>query len=69
MTMKEFDDRFGRQMIVKANDQIVNRIADLLNDIRIEYISGKISRKEFEEKWQMTKDRIAELWNVETEEV
>lgn len=68
MTIKEYNETIARPVFVELNKRFIERVADLLNDIRMQYLSGEISHKEYEEKTQQVQDRLMELCRVETEE-
>lgn len=69
MTTKEYVEKVVRPMQVKANDQLIDRVADLLNDWRIQYLSGELTREEFDAKTRNLDQRLIDLCQVQIEEV
>jgi len=69
MTKKEYVETIVRPMQVKANNQLIDRIADLLNDWRIQYLSGELTREEFDAKTRTLDKRLIDLCQVQIEEV
>lgn len=69
MTKKEYMEQVVRPMQVKANDRMIERVADLLNDWRIQYLSGELTREEFDAKTRTLDQRLIDLCQVQTEEV
>jgi len=69
MTRKEYMETIVRPMQVKANNQLIDRVADLLNDWRIQYLSGELTREEFDSKTRTLDQRLIDLCQVQIEEV
>lgn len=66
MTRKEFfEEHVGRPMMDRANERMVDRLADAICDLRLEYVTGKISQAEFDQRYKSMKDRIAEMYQIE----
>lgn len=69
MTKREYLDAVAKPMQEMANERMISCVADVLNDLRMQYLRGTINRAEFDQRTALLDEMLQDVCRVKDEEV